>query len=219
LSLERIINAGIELAGSEGLPAVSMGRVAARLGASTMALYRYVGAKDELITLMTDAALGSPPPAQDSEENWRAGLTRWARAFRSRLHEHPWALQIPITGPPTTPNQVAWLEDALRCLQDTGLAEHEKASSVLLVSGYVRSEATLSADIEGGFLAATPTRDEAMLGYADLLRRLTDRDRFPALHAVLDAGVFDVADDPEVEFNFGLDRILDGIEVLVRART
>ena len=57
-----------------------------------------------------------------------------------------------------------------------------------------------------------------MSGYANLLRRLTDPERFPALHAVLAAGVFDVADDPDTEFTFVLDRILDGIDALVQAR-
>jgi hypothetical protein len=57
-----------------------------------------------------------------------------------------------------------------------------------------------------------------MAGYPATLRALTDPHRFPALHAVLDAGVFDAADDPDEEFNFGLERILDGINTLIRAR-
>ena len=52
------------LAGAEGIGAVSMGRVAGELGSSPMSLYRYVDAKDELLALMVDAALGPvPPPA------------------------------------------------------------------------------------------------------------------------------------------------------------
>jgi hypothetical protein len=57
-----------------------------------------------------------------------------------------------------------------------------------------------------------------MRGYSDTLRRLTHPDSFPALHAVLDAGVFDHAEPPDDEFAFGLERILDGIETLIRAR-
>jgi len=49
-----------------------------------------------------------------------------------------------------------------------------------------------------------------------MLRQLTDPRRFPALTAFIASGVFDVADGPDDEFIFGLDRILDGIEVLVR---
>jgi len=217
LSLERIVKAGVSVAASEGLPAVSMSRVAAELGASTMSLYRYVAAKDELLSLMVDAALGPPAPDVDPEQDWRARLNDWSWRYHDRLRRHPWVLRMPITGPPVTPNQTAFLEHGLRTLSDTGLAEHEKASIVLLVSSYVRSAVALSADIEDGFLASPPTRDEAMTGYAALLRRLTDRERFPALHDVLDAGVFDAADDPDAEFTFGLERILDGVATLIRS--
>ena len=82
LSLDRIVDAGIRLADSEGLAAVSMSRVAAAIGASTMALYRYVTAKDELLGLMVDSAHGSPPGPEPGE-GWRPGLARWARAGTS----------------------------------------------------------------------------------------------------------------------------------------
>jgi AcrR family transcriptional regulator len=214
LTLDRIVDAAIQVAVAEGLPAVSMARVAKELDTSTMSLYRYVAAKNELLALMVDGALGRPPAADDPNETWRAGLSRWAWGCHERLRAHPWALGVPISGPPTTPNQVAWLEDGLRALRDTRLREVEKASVVLLLSGYVRSEATLTADL----VATNPTLEAVMAGYPSTLRKLTDPDRFPALHAVLDAGVFDVADDPDVEFSFGLERILDGVDTLVRAR-
>jgi AcrR family transcriptional regulator len=216
LTLERIVAAAVRLADAEGLGAVSMGRVAQELGVSTMALYRHVGAKDELIELMVDAALGDP--GDEPCHDWRTGLTRCALLLRDRLHEHPWALQVPLSGPPRTPNVLAFLEQGLRALGATGLAEHEKASIVLLVSGYARSAAATTLDVEAGFLAVAATPDEAMLGYAQLLRRLTDPERFPALTALLAAGVFDVADDPNDEFVFGLERVLDGVAALIDAR-
>lgn len=187
-----------------------MARVAQELDVSTMALYRYLAAKDELLALMVDVAVGPPPPA-DPGEDWRAGLSRWARGYHDRMREHPWALQIPITGPPTTPNQVAWLEDGLWALRNTGLSEEDKASVVLLLSGYVRNEATVAAEL----MAAEFVSDAAMSGHADVLRSLTNAERFPALQAVLAAGVFDVADEPDKEFTFGLQRILDGMQALV----
>ena len=63
LSLERIVQAAITIAARDGLGAVSMSRVAADLGASTMSLYRYVSAKDELVKLMVDAGQ-DPHPAE-----------------------------------------------------------------------------------------------------------------------------------------------------------
>lgn len=212
LSLARIVEAGVNVASTDGLAAVSMARVAKELGTSTMSLYRYVAAKDELLILMVDAALG-PPPAPDPEAGWRMRLSDWAWGYHRRLSAHPWAVRVPITEPPTTPNQVAWMESALSSLHDTGLSEDEKASVLLLLSGYVRNDATLTVELTAsGFIS-----DEAMLGYSRRLARLTDPERFPAIRALLKAGVFDRADPPEKEFSFGLERILDGIEALIRS--
>jgi AcrR family transcriptional regulator len=217
LSLRRIVDAGVRVAESEGLGAVSMSRVAAELGASTMSLYRYVAAKDELLDLMVDTALGGPPAAQDGP-GWREGLSRWAWAQRAALYRNQWALRIPISGLPVTPNQVAWFENGLRCLAGTDLGEEAKASVVLLISNYVRAEATVGADIGAAIAARQATPDEWMSYYGRLLASLTDPQRYPAISKLLAAGVFDRADDPADEFVFGLTRILDGIDVLVNAR-
>ena len=139
-------------------------------------------------------------------------MTRWAWTYHDALRRHPWVLRVPISGPPVTPNQTAWLEDGLRALGGTGLAEGEKLSVILLVSGYVRNEATLSADLAAA--ASAPI----MPTWSQQLARLTEAERFPALHAALASGVFDQDDDPDDEFTFGLERVLDGIEALVRRR-
>jgi AcrR family transcriptional regulator len=216
LSLERIVEAGVRVAASEGLAAVSMSRVAADLGASTMSLYRYVNAKDELLTLMVDAAYGSPPAAMTPDEGWRAGLSRWAWAMRAGLQRHPWVLRIPISGLPVNPNEVAWFERGLGCLRDTGLAEAQKASVIMLLAGYVRNAATTDADIATAIRVSGMTGDEWMSSYARMLAKLTDARRFPAIRQFLEAGVFEVADDPDDEFVFGLERVLDGVDTLVR---
>ena len=217
LSLRRIVDAGVRVAESEGLGAVSMSRVAAELGASAMSLYRYVSAKDELLDLMVDTALGGPPPAQDGPD-WREGLSRWAWGYRAALYRNQWALRIPISGLPVTPNQVAWFENGLRCLAGTDLGEEAKASVVLLISNYVRAEATVGADIGAAIAATRATPDEWMSYYGRMLGMLTDPQRYPAISKLLAAGVFDRADGPADEFVFGLARILDGIGVLVNAR-
>jgi AcrR family transcriptional regulator len=217
LSLEAIVGAGVAVADVEGLAAVSMNRVAKELGTAAMSLYRYVESKDDLLTLMLDAAWGTvPPPAP--ELDWRAALARWAQGSVSSMRAHPWTVQIPVSGPPLGPNAVAWFEDALAAMRGTGLAEAEKASIVMMLAGYVTNHVLVMGDVQSRFLDAASTPDDAMRRYGDTLRRLTGPDRYPALHAVLAAGVFDRADPPEQEFAFGLERILDGIEALVRAR-
>jgi AcrR family transcriptional regulator len=217
LSLERIVAAAVKIASRDGLEAVSMSRVAAHLGASTMSLYRYVNAKDELVKLMIDAAWG-PPPEAEPGAGWRAGLSRWAWGMRAAFRRHPWAARVPISGLPVMPNEVAWFEQALADLEHSGLAEAEKASVIMLISGYVRTLATLESDLEAAVRAAGVAPDEWMAAYPRMLTRLADPARYPALAKFIAAGVFDRADEPDDEFIFGLERILDGIEVLVSSR-
>ncbi|MGD0244187.1 MAG: TetR/AcrR family transcriptional regulator [Streptosporangiaceae bacterium] len=216
LTLARIVDAAVRIADTEGLDAVSMGRVAAELGAAPMSLYRHVSAKDELRRLMVDAAWGDSPGPLAPGETWRDGLSRWAWSMRANARAHPWAVRIPISGLPIMPREIAWFEDALACLADTGLTEARKASVIMLLSGYVRNLAATEADITAAVMASGLSPDEWMASYPRMLSQLTDPRRFPALTAFIAAGVFDQADDPDDEFVFGLDRILDGITVLIQ---
>ncbi|MEV0386313.1 TetR/AcrR family transcriptional regulator C-terminal domain-containing protein [Nonomuraea sp. NPDC050643] len=212
LSLERIVAAAVALAAAEGMAAVSMVRVAKELGVSTMALYRYVAAKDELVELMMDAGVGLPPAGDDGGD-WRAGLSRWSRDYLDVLRRQPWILQITIAGPPITPNQIAWLERGLGDLRDTGLAESEKLSVVMLLGGFVRNWAALA-------VSMAQAGDRAFR-YGSALSKLIDERRFPAVSAAIAGGAIDDDQsdaDADAEFTFGLGRILDGIQALMNQR-
>ena len=88
----------------------------------------------------------------------------------------------------------------------------------MLLAGYVRNLATTEADIEAAIRASGMTPSQWMGSYPRMLAELADPRRFPALTAFIAAGVFETADDPDDEFIFGLDRILDGVAVLLEAR-
>jgi AcrR family transcriptional regulator len=218
LTLERIVAAGVALADAEGIQAVSMSRVAAAVGTGAMSLYRYVSGKDELLTLMVDAAYGAPTPRPEEAAGWRAGLTWWARIQLDAMSRHGWAVRVPLPGPPLTPNIVRWLEHGLRALTGLPLTETEKMSVILLVSGYARNEASVSADLDETFLAGS-TPQQAMSRYGRLLSELTAGHDFPGLNTVIESGFFEAQDDPpDAEFLFGLERILDGIELLIQRK-
>jgi AcrR family transcriptional regulator len=214
LTLRQIVDAAVAVADAGGLDAVSMSRVATELGVATMSLYRYVSAKQELLMLMVDAAAGAPPDASETPPSWRTGLARWAGDYLAALRRHPWAVHVPISGPPTTPNAVAWMERALWHLRAAGLSPGEQMSTLLLLSGYVRNHALLETQLAAAVAGADV--DELMIGYGKRLSRLTTREDFPALHDVIASGVLDEPDDdPDEDFTFGLRRVLDGVEAYV----
>jgi AcrR family transcriptional regulator len=212
LTLERIVDAGIRVAQTEGVAALSMARIAKELGVGTMSLYRYVASKDELLATMVDTGLGAPPPPSPGED-WRAGLMRWGVGVRTAYQGNPWALRVPISGPPLGPNNVAWLDNALAALADTPLTEQEKLSCVLLVSGFVRNDVTLALDF-----AEASGEEPQMPGYGQLLAKLINAEEMPSLHRAITSGSLDDPDDPDAEFTFGMARILDGIEALMEGK-
>lgn len=83
---------------------------------------------------------------------------------------------------------------------------------------YVRRESTLTADLTATALRSDSTAYVVLTSYGRLLARLTAPERFPEIRAVIDAGVSEENDPPDAEFEFGLNRVLDGIEVLVCGR-
>ena len=206
LSRHRIVAVAIELADADGLAALSMSRLAERLGCGTMSLYRHVTNKDELVVFMASAAPGPPPDPVDGA-NWRDALAHWAMGLWDVYHAHPWILQTASSGLPADPGQLAWLNAGLAALIATSLAERDKLAAVMSVLYFVRGAAALNLDT--GTLDATR--------YPDLLTRLMEPARFPALAAALAAGAFDDAEDPRAGFSSGLQRLLDGIGVEVAA--
>lgn len=217
LSVSRIVGAAVELADASGLDAVSMARIAERLGFTTMSLYRHVTSKNELLLLMLDS-VAAVPASLDVPDSWRPGLERWCRAQWVMLRAHAWIVHLPITGPPLTPNQLAWTDRALHALRDTGLTEADKAGVVLLVANYMHTTARLSTDL------GPAASSESVAAYSTLLDGLVDARRFPALRRAIDAGAFDYpADTPEehrqFDYTFGLARILDGVATLIHERS
>ena len=166
-----------------------------------MSLYRHVANKDELVTFMLSTAPG-PPPRRTDRRGLAGALTDWAVGLWDVYHRHPWVLQAASFGPPADPGQLAWLDAGLASLADTGLAERDKLAAVMAVLHFVRGAAALA--IDAGH-ADGPD-------YPALLRRVLDADRFPALAAAVDGGVFDDADSDHLgEFRSGLAQVVDGI--------
>lgn len=116
---DRIVRAAITIADTEGLGALSMRGVAARLGIAAMAPYRYVRGKDELVLLMADAAFGERGYPATPAGDWRERLLLGGRTLWSLFRRHPWLAQLgPITRPLPLPNLATHGEWALAALAE-----------------------------------------------------------------------------------------------------
>jgi AcrR family transcriptional regulator len=214
LDLGSIVSTAGDLADADGLAGVTLPKVAKALGFTPMSLYRYVGSKDELLVLMTDTAVGVPPQIEDT--SWREGLTRWAVAQWQLFRRRPWLARMPISGSPSGPNQIAWMESALAVLKGTGLDWTRKVGVLNLVGGYVR-HAAVQADDLAAARAPGVGKAEAERDYGRALAQLVDPERFPQVAELFASTVFEApAGNPEdSDFTIGLEFVLDGIAAAV----
>jgi AcrR family transcriptional regulator len=209
LNLRRIADAGIEIADAHGLDAVSMARVAERLGYTTMALYRHVSGKDELLALMSEAAF-EPAVAEIPEGTaWRPGLERWARAVLQPYLDSPWLTEINPTGL-NSPVQLRVMDQGLQLLSRAGFPLPERVGILLSLSAFIAGHAEFVA-----YLDRTDAGEGAPMG--TLMAHVAGTGRLPEVEAVFASDVFE-DDDPGGEFAFGLSLVLDGVEALLRRR-
>jgi AcrR family transcriptional regulator len=218
LSVEQVVRAAIELADAEGLAALSMRRVAERLGVGTMSLYTYVPAKAELIDLMLDAVLLEA--VRPLEGGWRARLEQIARENWALYRRHPWLLQVATARPPLGPGVTAKYEHELRAIDGIGLTDLEMDSVITLVVGFVHGAARGAFDAAQIEQRTGMTDEQWWEASAPVLERLVDFTRYPIASRVGTAAgeAHGSAYNAEHAFEFGLQRVLDGVEALVRAR-
>ncbi len=222
LSVDAIVAAAVRLADAEGLEAVSMAHVAEQLGFTTMSLYRHVTSKEELLQLMWNASAQGAEELVITGDDWRSRLRTWAMIQRHMIDRHPWITQMPMAAPPMAPNSLTFVERGLEAMDGTGLDDADKLRVIGLISSYTLSEARMAHDAARAARAlAAAAGGEAMpvWTFEALLREVTDEQTYPRLHRLAwSEGIGDnpAGFDEQEEFRFGLDRILDGVEVLIR---
>ncbi|GAA5042640.1 TetR/AcrR family transcriptional regulator [Nocardia callitridis] len=215
LSLDAIVAEAIALADTEGLASLSMQRLAVRLGFTKMSLYRYVPGKAELTSLMLDRALGPVPDLFDvaAQPRWRTGLRRWAETIFERYLAHPWSIELTTGAHPIGPNELGWMDAALRATADTGLTGAERLDSIVLLTGHARSLVQQVSSVADG--AAS---EQLATSLAETMTIVGDR--YPAVRAAFaeEAAANAANGRRDDALNFGIARILDGLAVLIDSR-
>ncbi|MDL9937339.1 TetR/AcrR family transcriptional regulator [Gordonia sp. ABSL1-1] len=212
LAISDIARAAVAIADESGWDAVSMKGIADALGVTTMSLYRYVDAKDDIHTIMIDEAFGRADPATTATGDWRTRVGNWVRAAAELMRRRPWIAEIPLSSPPLGPNTLSWTNSGVHAFADTGLSGQQKLSALLLVDGFVRHhvrQAHQMGLLTAGAVAGRP-------GYPELLAELADPGDYPDL-AAAGAGMEPDDDFFTDQLEFGLGILLDGIAGLIQA--
>ncbi|CAM5561806.1 TetR/AcrR family transcriptional regulator C-terminal domain-containing protein (plasmid) [Streptomyces viridifaciens] len=216
LSRERIIRAAVDIADAEGLSAVSMRSVAARLGVAAMSPYRYVNSKDDLVLLMADAAFGEETYPVESPEGWRARLELGARTLWRIHRRHPWLAQVgSLTRPLMLPALMVHAEWALAALDGHGLGPETMLDLHVLLYSYIQGIA-VHLEREAQAEAATGlSEDEWMDHQAPAFAAITTATRYPVFTRIASSCKDGYDLDLDTLFEFGLKPLLDGIALII----
>jgi AcrR family transcriptional regulator len=217
LDVDRIVATAVRLADAEGLPAVSMRRIATELGVAAMTLYTHVPGKGELVDLMLDSVLGELYPDGAPAGSWRVRLEAVARANWSLFLRHPWAAHLATGRPPLGPQLMRKYELELRAVDGLGLTEVQMDLLVTLLNGFARGAVSGVHERAAAEQATGISEDEWWTATAPYLEQVFDPERFPTAARVGPAAgeELQAAYAPERSFEFGLERLLDGVGVLI----
>lgn len=217
LSVEQVVAAATTLADAEGLEAVTMRRIAQRLGVAAMSLYTYVPGKAELLDLMLDAAYLRMPRADTTGQPWRQRLTTIAAENRALFQGHPWAVAISTARPPLGPGQMAKYEHELTALDGLGLDDIQMDAALTHLLGFVQAWARAAADAETVQAEGALDDEQWWAANAPVLASVLDPAAYPlAVRVGTAAGTAHrAAYSPAHAYEFGLQVILDGFGALI----
>ncbi|GGM12051.1 TetR/AcrR family transcriptional regulator C-terminal domain-containing protein [Dactylosporangium sucinum] len=212
-----VVRTAITIANAEGLPAVSMRRLAGELGMPTMSLYGHVADKEELVLLMMDRVMAAhPPPSLDpAVHGWRVCVEALARLQWRMYRQQPWLAQaVSFTRPLLAPHAMAHTEWTMQALDGHGLDPSTLFAAAVMLANHVRGtavnlEAEAQAEQETGM-----TESEWMESQEARFAAVLATGKLPMLSGFL---ATDPSFDLDLLMEFGLQRLLDGLSALLDA--
>ena len=214
-SLSAVVDAAVAIADVEGLEALSIRKVAARLGIGAMSVYTYVPGRSELIELMIDrvyAEHGIPDPAL----GWRQRTEAWMHATWRVYSGHPWLLDYNMARLPVGPNVLDVDEALYAALYAAGFGGAENVAISNLIRwqliGAARSMISDAAEERHTGVSAEAYW-ESRSGF---WTTYFDEARFPTMSAIWSQGGF----DEPASYDVGrmITWLLDGIERMADSR-
>lgn len=205
LDRETVVAAALEIADRDGLSGVTMARVAEALGASPMSLYRHLHDKQELLDALADLALSEVPAIAHDGRRWRVRLEEFALESRRNALRHPALIEIHLDNYVRGPAAAAVGLECIALLQEAGFDDdaairaymafrnHVLGAMAWEISRFRHGSEEFAQQVAEAFLHDDTPADSPM-------RRLSEV----------------VTHDPEVQYAFGIGRLLDGFEAELR---
>jgi AcrR family transcriptional regulator len=217
LSIDQVVAAALSLADAHGLEAVTMRRLAASLGVVPMSLYTYVPGKAELLDLMLDAAYATMPRTDTTGQPWRQRLTAVASENKALYDAHSWVAAVSTIRPPLGPGVIAKYEHELSAFDGLCLDDVTTDACLTYLLSFVESSARAAINARVTWEDSAVDDQQWWSTNAPLLARFLDTQAYPRATRIGAAAgaAHGSAYNPDHAYEFGLQRTLDAIAVLV----
>jgi AcrR family transcriptional regulator len=204
LTREHVLNAAIELADEAGVEALTMRRLGQALGVEAMSLYKHVTDKEDILDGLADLVTSEfDVPARDGE--WRPEIRRSTISAHDVLARHPWASVLIESRVAAGPARLRYLDATIGVLRGAGFSLPTTLRAIMALDshtyGFTLQEASWPID--------PANAPDAAATFAEAI----SADEYPHMHAMAEMVSLAAAGAP-VDFAFGLDLILDGLERL-----
>ena len=209
LSRERILRTAVALADQGGVQAACMRKIALELGVVPMALYKHVAGKDELLNGMIAVVVGEIDPPAAEDVDWKGAIRQRILSARQALLRHPWASRVMESRTEPTPTVLAYMDSMIGMFRAGGfsmdLTHHAMHAMGSRLMGFTQELFNDTGDVD-------PEVEAEMWGQMANV--------YPSIYELFrtvthdDASVVGPGCDDQLEFEFALDLLLDGLEKL-----
>ncbi|MFF2549878.1 TetR/AcrR family transcriptional regulator [Nocardia sp. NPDC058058] len=216
LTRAAIVDTAITLADESGIDALSMRRIAERMGAGAMSLYRHIPNKDTLLAAMTDEVARRnpyPPPGQQVW-TWRDRVRIAAEVDWRLYQKHPWVLfTFAVPRYNFGEHSLVVLNWMVEGFAELGVSTREATRMALSVWSYIAGVALQH--VSARMLTDRDADTEERSGLTALLEGTPRWPAPPALADLVGSGGADLL-DPEYLLDTGLQALCDGFEASAR---
>lgn len=202
LSRDRVLAAALALADDGGVEALSMRRLGQALGVEAMSLYKHVADKEAILDGIADLVMAEiEVPAAGPD--WRSSIRRSAISAHEAMRRHPWAGVVLESRLNPGPARLRYLDAVVGVLRGAGFDIATVAQAFMALDshtyGFTMQELALPFDA-----ASAPE-------VAGEIAARVFANAYPNLLAMAELAM---SGAKLVDFEFGLDLLLDGLEKL-----
>lgn len=203
LTVKRIIDAALAIVDEQGLKALSMRKLADRLGVKAMSLYNHISNKEALIDALMDRVIDEMA-VPDTTQEWKAAMHERARTMHEAILRHPWAAQLMMSRMNTGPAMLTHIDTTLACLRHAGFSVEDADKAWSLMDSHILGFTTLALN--------APIQPEQYAQVASDFLPLLSTNEYPYLHELAQtvaAGQYSGIND----LDYGLTMILTGLQM------